>query len=80
MTQFKQLKFFPIFVLITIIALCCKKNQSRNPDSGQLQVIKNSALANNRNALQAVYTSSDNSQKGYYHGKFNSAGEPDTVT
>ena len=79
MRKFKDFKHFLAFILLTIIGLSCKKSQPGYSDSGQLQIIKNSTLANSRNALQAVYSSSDQSSKGYYYGTFNSNGVPDSI-
>ena len=79
----KRLTFFPIFLLLALSTFYCQKNSSGpadpDRDPGQLQIVKNPSLANNKDALQGIYTTKDNAYKGYYYGTFNSKGEPDSI-
>lgn len=82
MAHFKQLKYFPVLYIAIAITFCCKKKQPE-PDTimgtEKLEIIKNTALANATDALQAVYSSGDRKMKGYYYGTFNANGEPDSI-
>jgi hypothetical protein len=79
MRKINLFKFFPVLFLISLIAIRCEKNKDGNSANGKLQIIKNTSLSNNKNALQAIFTSSDNSTQGFYYGTFNASGEPDSI-
>jgi len=72
-----------ILVMISMLSITCKKKSGNDNltenENGQLQLIKDKSLSSNPNALQAIFTSSDNSLKGYYYGSFNANGAPDSL-